>query len=372
MPARQFLIAGDSRFTWEGLSFSWRLKAEVYRCTPCELRLEDLGVVSRDETGRIRINWNNWHQEAVLYRALNSGRIDWTQLPELLVLLEPMIGRRILYNPFAGMGQGRPESESRKRVSEIWQEIYGRQPQLVLRTAQPSATLSACAPILQKRGYSIRTTVDAEQLLEKLLADHEERDLTSILRQTHPLGLQGGSDLPAPFLLIEDASLTLNPGSAAMQIQKNHWKQCSYTRCGRDAFNVDIGGQPLVIYAAAPAFALRGLLPQEVLFDSQDHPEQPPYFWWNYLRELTYAEGMHLSMQPFLLREYSRHVAELWERSEGRRPIVHAETAVSLNFRPPQQVVDSHADLAGVAFLRLRHNSWIHQLQYSRIPKGGL
>src|SRR5258706_7663445 len=52
MPARQFLIAGDSRFTWEGLSFSWRLKAEVYRCTPCELRLEDPGVVSRDETGR--------------------------------------------------------------------------------------------------------------------------------------------------------------------------------------------------------------------------------------------------------------------------------------------------------------------------------
>jgi hypothetical protein len=371
-PARQLLSAGDSRFTWEGLSFSWRLKAEVYRCAPCELILEDAAVVSRDAAWRNRINWSNWQGDPEVFRALNSSRVDWTQLPELLVLLEPMVGQRILYNPFAAMTQGRTEAESRRRVSEIWQEIYGHQPQGVLRTAPATATLSSCAPLLRSRGYAIRTTVEVEQLLQKLLAEHEERELASILRQTHPLGLQGGPDPPVPFLLIEDSSLARKAGSPAMEVESAYWKRCSYTRSRRDTFNVNVGGEPLVIYMGAAAFALREHLPQAALFDSQDHPEQSPYIWWNYLHELTYAEGMHLSMQPFLLREYSRHIAELWESSTGRRPIVRAQTAVSLNFRPSQQVVDPKADLATVRLAFLRHNSWIRQLDYPRIPKAGL
>jgi len=157
-----------------------------------------------------------------------------------------------------------------------------------------------------------------------------------------------------------------------MEVERAHWKMGSYTRCRRDTFNVDVGGEPLVIYTAAAPFALRERLPQAALFDSQDHPEQLPYIWCNYLHELTYAQGMHLSMQPFLLREYSRHIAELWESSTGRTAIVHAQTAVSLNFRPSQQVVDPKADLATVPLAFLRHNSWIRQLEYPRIPKDGL
>jgi hypothetical protein len=75
-------------------------------------------------------------------------------------------------------------------------------------------------------------------------------------------------------------------------------------------------------------------------------------------------------MQPFLLREYAYHIADLWQQSYGRRPVVHAQTAVSLNFRPSQPIVDAKADLASVPAALFRHNQWIVQLRDPRIPPG--
>jgi len=370
MPARGFLIPGDARFTWEGLSFSWRLKAEVYRCTPCRLIIEDPSLSQRDPSGACKIDWNRWRGEKVIYRTLTPGAVDWSQLPEVFVLLEPRIGQRILYNPFARSKTGRSEAESRARLTQIWQELYGHPPQVVLRTASPTETLSACAATLRARGYSVNSTLEAEQLFEKLVAERDERDLTSILRQTHPLALNSGGAAATPFLLVEDPPLARDPGTARMKVQSSCWARSSYTRCRRDSLDVNVGGEPLVIYTGADPFELKDCLPQASIFESQDHPERLAYICWNYLRELTLGEGMHLSMQPFLLREYARHIADLWEPEYGRRPTVHAETAVSLNFRPTQPVVDPQADLASVSLSRLRHNTWIKNLECPRIPRG--
>jgi hypothetical protein len=76
--------------------------------------------------------------------------------------------------------------------------------------------------------------------------------------------------------------------------------------------------------------------PRESIFDSQDHQEHAAYISWNYLRELTYAQAMHVGTQPLLLRQCARHIAEVWEKKCERRPVVRAETAVSLNGRPLQ------------------------------------
>jgi hypothetical protein len=346
------------------------LKAEVYRCTPCRLVIEDPSIISRSPSGATRIDWNRWHAEKVIYRALTPAGLDWSQLPELFVLLEPRIGQRILYNPFAGSRAGRSEAESRARLSQIWLELYGHAPQVVLRTASATETLSACAATLRARGYSVNSTLEAEQLFEKLVAERDERELTSILRQTHPLALNHGGVPATPFLLVEDPALARDPGTARMKVQSNRWARSSYTRCRRDSLDANVGGEPLVIYTVADPFELKDYLPQASIFETQHHPEQLAYICWNYLRELTLGEGMHLSMQPFLLREYARHIADLWEQEYGRRPSVHAETAVSLNFRPTQPVVDPQADLASVSLSRLRHNPWIKDLECPRIPRG--
>ena len=368
LPTRRYLISADTRFTWEGLSFSWRLKADLYRSTPCNLYLEDSGLISRDPAGHCRIDWSQWQGDTVLYRQLIPGQVDWAQLPEVFILVEPLVGQRILYNPFAGVASGRTEAESRARVRDIWQEIYHRQPQVVLRTASTTETLSACAPALRARGYAVKTTVEAKAKLEELLAKGEERELASILRQTHPLGLQGGSDPPVPFLLIEDASLAHNPGTVRMRVEPSRWHQSASTRSPRDSTQIEQVGQPLTIYTGTEPFEMRESLPQAAIFDSQAHPEQLPRVWWNYLHELTFAQGANVSMQPFLLREYARHVAEFWQQTYGHWPKVYADTAVSLNFRPPQPLVDPNVDLASVSVAHFRHNPWIRDLEHRRIP----
>jgi vitamin K-dependent gamma-carboxylase len=370
VPLRHFVIPGDARFTWEGLSFSWRLKAEVYRCTPCELWLEDKTIIHRDDVGHNSIDWTRWHGERVEYRSLNPAHVVWSELPEVLVLLEPMVGQRILFNPFAGKSQGLLEAQSRTKIGQIWQEVYGHQPELVLRTVPAVNALASCGSALRARGFEVRTTEQAKQVLEKLLAVGEERELTSILRQSHPLALMGGSDPPTPFLLIEDPALSRNASTGKTQIVPETWRASSYTRSQRDESNLNVGGQPLVIFTDVSPFELRDKLPAACIFDSQAQADQLPRIWWNYLRELNYGQGMHLSMQPFLLREYANHIADLWQQTYGQRPIVHAETAVSLNFRPSQPIVDYRVDLASVPVSLFGHNTWIVQLKYPRIPPG--
>lgn len=369
VPTRRYLVGADTRFTWEGLSFSWRLKADLYRSTPCNLYLEDTDLISQDQAGRCRIDWGRWRGDKVLYRRLVPGRVDWSRLPEIFVLVEPLVGQRILYNPFAGAPSGRTETQCRARVRDIWQELYHRQPQVVLRTASATETLSACAPTLRTRGYPAKTTVEVKAELEELFAKGEEHELASIMRQTHPLALQGAGDPPVPFLLIEDASLAHNPGTAQMRVELTRWHDSAYSRSPQDATRIDLGGQPLIIYTSTEPFELREGLPEAAIFDSQEHPEQAPRVWWNYLRELTYAQGTHVSLQPFLLREYARHIADRWQQTYGRRPKVFADTAVSLNFRPPQALVDPSADLASVGAAHFRHNAWIKDLECPRIPR---
>ena len=84
------------------------------------------------------------------------------------------------------------------------------------------------------------------------------------------------------------------------------------------------------------------------------------------------SEGMHVSMQPFFLRRYARHVASLWEKEYGRRPMVNVDTQVSLNGRPFQRLVDPHADLASVPAKWLEHNWWIRDLEMPDIQNDGL
>jgi len=370
LPARHFLIPGDARFTWEGLTFSWRLKAEVYRSTPCELSLEDARICSRDEAGHCRIDWAAWHGEKVIYRSLVPGRTNWGDLPEVIVLLEPLLGQRILYNPFAGSATGRSEAESRARVRDIWQEIYGHQPQIVLRTAPSADTLSACAAALRARGRAVHSTLETSQMLEQWLSEHEDPELITMMRQTHPLALEGGPNPASPFLLIEDSALVDHPGSSRMRVEPARWVDSPYTTERHDSFAVSVGGRPLIVYASGTLFELKDKIPRASIFDSENQPAKPAVISWNYLDELTYSQGMHLGLQPFLLREYAQHISNLWEREYGRLPSVRAETAVSLNGRPLQRLVDPTADLARAPLAWFHHNAWIRRLELPRIPPG--
>src|SRR5262249_38416641 len=143
-----------------------------------------------------------------------------------------------------------------------------------------------------------------------------QSDLKGILVYLNPFGL-AGEPAPAsdstPFLLVDDPSLFQGGETERTGIDPGRWAQGTYTRAQRDLASLNLGGQPLVVYLPSGSdFEFRNILAQANVRDSQDQPGQPPYISWNYLKELTVSQSMHISTQPFLLREYARHVAEVW------------------------------------------------------------
>ena len=380
IPIRHYFIPGDARFTWEGLSFSWRLKAEVYRSTPLTLTVEDPAIISRSEAGLPRIDWSRWLGEGVIYRTITPGQIDWPHLPEIMVLLEQEIGERIIYNPCSGVATCRTEAESRARVSRIWQDLYGRNPQTVHRTFAYPRVINAYVAALQAKGEAVEIPTDVEaarKMVTALLEKHgREGDgrMLPVLRRVTPFGMDADISPDVPFLVIDDETLYHPAATNTTRVDRRSWVNSACTRSpnGAGPAEVNVGQEPLVIYTADITVETTDFLPRALVFDLQDHPEQPAAISWNYLQELSKSEAMHVSMQPFFLRRYSRHVADLWQKEYGHRPLVHAATEVSLNGRPVQRLVDPKADLARVPVNWFGHNPWIRDLEAPQLQMDGL
>lgn len=397
LPIRQYAIPGDGRFTYEGNSFSWRLKAEMRHSFGQQMFLKDVTIVSRDETTGTRINWNEWHGDKVIYRRVTPGRINWQMLPEIVVLVEPILGERIVYNPFAGSNTARTEEESRERVRQIWRELYAREPQAVRRTMSLPQVLDSVSEALRAGGHgqeaarlagfasrtkqldpkweqreAIKAHSDVLEMLRALHSRDEKGAMIPFLRPVDPFGLEGERRSRANFLLIEDPELFDRSRERPWRVNRNAWNNGPYTRDQSRPSYISLGGEPLVIYMGFIGLDERDMLPQAYLLDSQDHPEEVAAIRWNSLKDLTYSKFLHTSVQAFYLRRYARRVASLWEKEYGRRPTVHGLTKVSLNGRPHQLLVDPDADLASVPVRWFGHNHWIKDLETPRIPREAL
>jgi len=367
LPLRHFLIPADSRFTYEGQSFSWRLKADVRQSSPAEIIVQDSAIIYENAalangplaSSARRINWPQWHGDHVIYRRITPGRIEWERFPEIFVSLEPIVGERFIYNPFAGPGINRTEAASLQRVRSLWQSLYGHQPQAIHSTFGLTSLLNSIAEGLRAGGNSqeaaevTRLTAEAghgsSDLLDLLMGFHHRDkagEMTPFFRSLAPFALAGEPFKSGPFLVIEDPPLLASQRHPS--------------------------DEPLLIYTTDLGPEVKELLPQVCIFDSQEPPGTPPYIWWNSPKDLTDSKLMHISTQSFFLRRYARRVAEIWQRDYGRRPIVHAVTSMSFNGRPPQPMVDPAADLATVPVLWLRHNPWIKDLETARIPASAI
>jgi hypothetical protein len=155
VPIRHYWVPGDARITFEGLPFSWRLKAEVYRAAPCEVFVDDDGLFEGTDDGTRRIRWSAWHGDKVVYRIVTNDRINWSELPEIVAILEPSVGERILFNPHASPVPVRSEAEARARLSTVWRELYGRAPGKVESTVTLKTILEGYVGALQKPGSGL-------------------------------------------------------------------------------------------------------------------------------------------------------------------------------------------------------------------------
>jgi hypothetical protein len=209
-------------------------------------------------------------------------------------------------------------------------------------------------------------------MLDELKDGDKSDEVGSVLRLMYPFALGGQGPSPAPFFLIEDPQLMEESRHHSGRVDRGSWKNGSYTRDPGKRREIQAGGEPLIVLTSNLGTDARELMPQACIVDSQDNFDLPAYISWNCLKDLTVSKFNHISNQAFYLRRYARRIASLWEKEYGRRPSVHASTAVSLNGRPFQELVDPNADLASVSASWFCHNTWIRDLKMPRIPPEAL
>jgi hypothetical protein len=363
VPLRHYAIPGDGRFTWEGLSFSWRLKTDWYQPSLCEISLQDSSIVSTDASGMSLVDWSRWRREKVLYRIVVPEKIDWSILPEIVVLSEPELGERIIYNPLSGDPQTLPaEAEVRTRVNKLWQDLYGRSPAKLQRTVPPSEIAAAFVSVLRSKG-----AVPANNEKENLDLFRREYGASGngkgmgTLRRIRPFGFENGAVPAAPFMVIEDPLLLREGESHLLILNRDAWKTPE-RRAGS-------GGGALTIYTLQRDLDDRRRLPAVCLIQTVGAPPQQLHISWDLLRDISLSQAMHVSTNPFLLQRYACRVADLWQKESGSRPKVFARSGLSLNHRPQQPLVDEKADLASVNVSHWWHNSWICDLRTQPVPK---
>lgn len=367
LPLRHLLVPGDHRMTFEGLSFSWRLKAEVYRVMPCEIAVEDPGLVARDSAGRLRLDWTRWRGEPVLHRVMADDRLDWSRLPEILVLRERTLGDRIVYNPEAGGMPPRSDTQIRERIAALWQELHGRLPASVHRTVPPAEILDAYAKALRQKGYPVRSREDVLAALTRLHGPGGDGQMMRFLRRCHPFSLDREGFSPTPVYVIEDPGLGSTSAGHRFTLSPSAWKTGPATRCAWDEARVDVGAGPLVVHELPSGVEEAPAMERVRLVEKAGAAGEGPRVVWNYVRDAGRSKSMHLSSNPFLLQRYAVRVADLWERENGRRPKVTAQTAVSLNGRALQAIVDPAVDLASAPHRWLDHHEWVNDLEAVRL-----
>ena len=369
VPARHLAFRGDPRVTFEGLSFSWRLKTEYYQTHPAEIVLEDRAVLEAGTGGAHRIHWKQWPGPRVLYRAVERGRIDWSLLPAMCVVADPGLGDRILFNPMARGVSARDEEQARQLVNQTWQSIHGRAPDAVHRAVSLGAIVDSYMHAAAQKGARLRSRDEAMALMDREHGRRGNGTMIPFLRRSHPFASGYDDASPLPFLWIEDSRLVSGAHPALPRIQLEKWIPSPAFRGRMDDHRIDEGAEPVVVLVERPEHEPLPMPAMASLWDSASKPDRPTEIRWDGLTDAGNSKYMHVSLNPFLLRRYARRVADAWSASTGRTPAVHARTFVGLNRRPPQAMVDPAADLAGVGVTWFGHSPWIRDIETRRIPE---
>lgn len=399
LPTRHFFIPGDARFTYEGFSFSWRLKADTRHGYGHQLFIIDPKIVAPDPPARSRIDWSQWRGERVIYRQVVPTQVYWPGMPEYSVTIEPFLGERVVYNPYSGMHESYPDDVAVERARAQWRAMHGRDPELIeplTLSAGTQAIVEACTaaglateqcakltdliPAAQRFERHEGTPEEATQVIQqiqglvvKMMADESTAPtVRPIVRKIIPWGLYGEEKRPGKFFLVVDPQVIEERPDGTTQIRRTEWKLTPTTRQPGLGLDNYVNGEPMIVYMGELGAEIKNLLPLYYLADALGDRQTPLNIRWNSLQDMTLSKYMHASCQAFYLRRYARRVASLWEEQYGRRPAVHALTSVSYNGRPHQLLVDPEADLASVPVRWFWHNDWVKDLETERIPAESL
>lgn len=360
-PFRHLLIPGDARMTFEGLSFSWRLKAEVYQSSPARFLVEDAAVLARTN-GSVRVDWAKVPGNGILYREVLDDGVAWAELAPILVVTDGARGDRILFNPLSSVAPAADETEARALAVQFWKDLHGRAPAAVHRAVALGQVVDAYANALRTRGAKVEGRREAAQALARDAAG----PMFPFMRRTLPFVSAMDADSSVPFLWIDDPVVLPVKAPALPRIVRGQWRNGLATRGRRDAGRVDVG-EALVVHRVR--FDELGEAAPSPFTLVEPSGAAGPEIRWDMIRDAGVSKSMHVGVNPALARRYARRIAGAWEAATGRRPAVRAITSVSLNERPAMPVVDPQADLASVPNAWFGHDAWRVGVVEGRIPR---
>jgi len=372
VPLRHNFIEGDANWTEEGHRFSWRMMLRAKAAGHVVFDVHDPKILATGADGKTRIDWDNWPDDAhAVYASIDSHKFEWSHHPGLMVTHEPCLGPRVIYNlnatPSNTIAMG---PDRRGALERQWLDRFGRRP-TVHETISIQDALSAARKELEE--FEADDHADAETLAREkrridamlslftmegqenklesrqrfvMLCDEMQRLVESAcgpvvrkhLRRIHPFALQGAS--PAAdrtFLVVDDPQLWVD--GRARDLQK---------LSGGDSYIVWIDLSRLRPEAWRD-------LPQSLVTFGRDQPQ----IVWNHFHELNSIQIERFSVRPYMLHQYGRHVAELWDQKTGRLPEVRVSSLVMLNYHTPRYLIDPEIDLVHTPYDMVRHNRWI-------------
>lgn len=359
VPVRHFFIEKDNRITFEGLSFSWRLKADVYRTNLAKIQIKNDQLFQDLREIKI-INWEVWNKENILYRQIDQNT-DWGKLPEIIVLSEPQIGDRIIYNGNTNDN----EKLTKGKIENIWKSIYGRKPEVI----RPTISLNDFIQQGVRKAYQSTNDnlakLSNNELLNYVLKNHGitgNKKAMPLIRTINPFELINVECKYNNLYLIEDANL-IDIKNKVYKLKNANWKSNLRSICDLDYAYIHKNDSPVVKYTFKDGF--RYQLPRLVITDTYE--SNKTYIHWDIKKSISMSKAMHMSINPFLMKRYVDYIKPIIKENLNLEPAIYVQTSVSLNGRPFQSNIDTSKDIAAVDVKLFSHNDWILGIKEKRI-----
>ncbi len=377
VPLRHFFIPGNSSWTEEGSMLSWHMMLRTKQLGVCQIEIVDSALpMTESDVGRYA-DWRvpDDHDPLVPYRQVTSGNVPWKELPEFVIVCEPLVGERIIYNP---LSKEAPGGDPVKHIHRRWRSIYGYEPKRIGKTYSVGRLLDVHeAYVRQRTGRVERSHVIAQLRAIEFARqiDQHRRDLQYCkLRR-----LECGRKLYEAF-----NALSINPSF------RDHFRTILFRSAPLDGLGDGRPETPFFVVGAPELLERgRGMLPVvrrdvwqgsiSTLIDLWTYPhghlrnlsrclsfhdlDGRPALLWNYAHELHRYQATFVTVMPPFLHRYVQHVASEWEATQGRRPRIYVKNYVKLNCHPMQLIVDPEIDLASTPLTVFRHNAWILPLE---------
>lgn len=367
LPMRPWIIPGDADLTAEGMLFGWRMKNSVRARDLHSVIVRDSGLVTGGIGEKPSVDWPAWTGPRMMLRHVPAEAVPWETLPAIVVVREPIIGERIVFNPFSPAAQDEPFT-SIASVSTAWLAATGREPDIArtipfvdavtaIGTATAMTGPEAVRVVLQRLAERLRERGTDLSETDRFVHDRRVRrsvaallgvarigDATQrALEICHPFSAWGASS-PESFGIIQDPAAYVRNGAFR-----------TVDRASVEPFwdDADLVVVDLRLLDGQDMSRLPVATPMRLADDDVA-------FWWNVAADSISRERANwVAVYPQCLQLYARHVASVWRAEHGRRPVVQGRFYARVNRGEIRLLTDGIADLASEPVRRFSHASWI-------------